>query len=207
MSPRTASAPRRLATLLAISLLGSGALWWGSDGFTAFTAEAARRRAVLAEPRPLPAVGLEDQDGRRFTLADYAGRQLAVEFVYTRCNSICSSLGTAFRQIRDGVPAVPGGDVALLSISFDPQHDDPAQLRDYAQRFGADGDAWRIARPADAGDLPALLATFGVVALPDGLGGFEHNAAIHQVGRDNRLRQISDLDAVVPVIDALRERS
>ncbi|MBI2308211.1 MAG: SCO family protein [Rhodocyclales bacterium] len=198
---------RRFLPLLSIALLGTATLWWGSDGFTAFTAEAARRQSVLAEPRPLPMVGLEDQDGRRFTLGDYAGRLLAIEFIYTQCNSICYSLGTTFRQLHDSVPtAALGRDLALLSISFDPQHDGPEQLREYGQRFGADGANWRIARPLAAAELPALLAAFGVVAIPDRLGGFEHNAAIHLVGRDNRLRQISDIDAAAPFVAAIREQ-
>ncbi|MBW7902757.1 MAG: SCO family protein [Rhodocyclaceae bacterium] len=199
---------RDLATTAAIALLGVAVLSWGSDGFTAFTAEAARRRQVLAEPRPLPAVGLEDQDGRRFSFADYAGRLLAVEFVYTRCDTVCYSLGAAFKQIRESVPAHRlGRDFALLSVSFDPVRDDPPRLREYAGRFGADGVHWRIARPADAGELAALLAAFGVVVVPDGLGGFEHNAAIHLVGRDGRLRRIADLDAVDAFVAGLERET
>lgn len=199
---------RDLATTAVIALLGVAVLAWGSDGFTAFTAEAARRRQVLAEPRPLPAVGLEDQDGQRFSFADYAGRLLAVEFVYTRCDTVCYSLGAAFKQIRDGVPAHRlGRDFALLSVSFDPAYDDPPRLREYAGRFGADGEHWRIARPADAGELAALLAAFGVVVVPDGLGGFEHNAAIHLVGRDGRLRHIADLDAVDAFVAGLERET
>lgn len=33
------------------------------------------------------------------------------------------------------------------------------------------------------------------VVIDDGMGGFEHNAAIHSLGRDGRLRLISDLGA------------
>lgn len=193
---------RALATTTACALLGGAVLWWGSDGLTAFTAESARRRAVLAEPRPLPAVALEDQDGRPLAFADYAGRRLAVEFIYTRCDSVCYSLGAAFRQIGE---RLPGGDPALLSISFDPAHDDPARLREYGERFGADGKRWRIARPRSGDDLAALLAAFGVVVVADEIGGFEHNAAIHLVGDDGRLRQISDLDAVDAFVAGLAD--
>lgn len=193
--------PRQLAASALVALLGTATLGWGSDGFTAFTSEAVRRQSVLHQPRPLPASTFEDQDGHRFTLQDYAGKLLAIEFVYTRCNTICYSLGSSFRQIRERVPAAAlGRDFALLSISFDPRHDDPARLREFGQRFGADGLHWKIARPADERQLAALLAAFGVVVIPDGLGGFEHNAAIHLVGRDGRLQQISDLDAVAPVV-------
>jgi len=186
--------------------IGFATLAWGSDGFTAFTAEAARRRSVLEAPRPLPDIALEDQDGRHFAFADYAGRLLAIEFIYTRCETICYRLGSTFRQVHDALPAAAlGRDVVLLSISFDPQHDGPEQLRDYAGRFGADGRRWRIARPA-TGDLPTLLASFGVVAIDDGRGGFEHNAALLLVGRDGRLQQIDDADAVAPFVAGIRGR-
>ncbi|MCK9988806.1 MAG: protein SCO1 [Azoarcus sp.] len=186
---------RSVAVTALVTVLGSGAFWWGTDGFTAFTAETARRADILRAPRPLPAAVLEDQDGRVFSLDDYRGRLLAVEFIYTRCTTICNSLGMAFRQIRDRVPAEAlGRDVALLSISFDPERDDPASLKAYGIAHGADGEHWRLARVRDAAQLRALLEAFGVVVIADRFGGFEHNAAIHLVGRDGRLVEISDLD-------------
>ncbi len=192
-----------VATALA-ALLGSGALWWGTDGLTAYTAETARRAEILRAPRALPSAALEDQDGRAFSLQDYQGRLLAVEFIYTRCTTLCRSLGMAFKQIRDRVPPqVLGRDFALLSISFDPQHDDPASLRAYGRNYGADGTHWRIARVRNETELRALLGAFGIVVIPDGLGGFEHNAAIHLLGRDGRLMQISDLDEPIPFAERL----
>lgn len=187
---------RSVAVTALVTVLGSGAFWWGTDGFTAFTAEAARRADILRAPRPLPAAVLEDQDGRVFGFDDYRGRLLAVEFIYTRCTTICTSLGMAFRQIRDRVPAEAlGRDIALLSISFDPERDDPPSLKGYGIAHGADGEHWRLARVRDAAQLRALLEAFGVVVIADRFGGFEHNAAIHLVGRDGRLVEISDLDA------------
>ena len=178
-----------------VTLLGIGAFWWGTDGLTAFTAETARRVDILRSPRPLPVVVLEDQDGRAFSLQDYQGRLLAVEFIYTRCTTICRSLGMAFRQIRDHVPQrALGRDFALLSISFDADQDDAASLKSYGHTYGADGAHWRVARVRSKADLKPLLDAFGVVVIPDELGGFEHNAAIHLVGRDGKLTQISDID-------------
>ncbi|HUX30254.1 MAG TPA: SCO family protein [Thiobacillus sp.] len=170
-------------------------MWWGTDGLSAFTAETARRIDILRSPRRLPAVVLEDQDGRAFHLQDYRGRLLAVEFIYTHCATLCRSQGMVFKQIRDGVPRQAlGSEFALISISFDPDRDDLTSLKAYGQTYGADGTYWRIARVRRAADLKLLLDAFGVVVIPDGLGGFEHNAAIHLIGRDGRLAQISDLD-------------
>lgn len=186
-------AARSFAATALVSLLGTAVLWWSTDGFSAFTTESARRAQVLRSPRQLPATVLEDQDGRPFSLRDYRGRLVAVEFIYTRCPTVCRSLGIAFRQVRDGVPPEAlGRDFVLVSISFDPQRDGPAALRGYGQAHGADGVRWRIARVRSAAELKPLLDAFGIVVIPDGLGGFEHNAAIHLIGRDGKLAEISD---------------
>jgi protein SCO1 len=186
---------RSFAASTLVTFLGIGVFWWGTDGLVAFTAETARRVDILSSPRRLPAVVLEDQDGRAFSLQDYQGRFLAVEFIYTRCTTICRSLGMAFRQIRDHVPQrALGRDFALLSISFDTDQDNAASLKAYGHSYGADGAHWRVARVRSKADMKPLLDAFGVVVIPDKLGGFEHNAAIHLVGRDGKLAQISDID-------------
>lgn len=187
---------RTLGAALLVVLVALAVFAWGTDDFRAFTAETARREQVLRQPHALPSVTLEDQDGRRFGLEAYRGRLVAVEFIYTGCQSICRSLGTAFKQIHDTVaPQRFERDFALLSISFDPQRDDPAALAAWAQAHGADGQHWRVARVADPAELASLLAAFGVIAIPDGLGGYEHNAAIHLLDRNGRLARIDDIEA------------
>lgn len=196
---------RGLATSLLVATLGSSLLWFGTDGLAAFTSEAARRNAVLSQPRPLPAALLEDQDGRPFRLQDYRHKLVAVEFIYTRCVTMCSALGAGFRLIRDSIPAAAlGRDVALVSISFDPQNDTPERLKAYARRYGADGHGWRIARVRDEAELAALLATFGITVIPDGAGGFEHNAAIHLLDRSGQLALIADYNQPLTFATHLR---
>lgn len=195
-----------LVTALAVTVLGIATLAWGTDGFRAFTDEGARRLAVHTSPRPLPAVTLQDQTGRRFGLDELRGRLLAVEFIYVNCPSVCRALGQAFQRVRDALPAsVPGRELVLLSISFDPERDRPARLADYAARYGADAEAWRVARVEDPDELRALLRSFGIVVIPDGFGGFEHNAALHLVDRDGRLVRIEDHDRPLAFVERIRE--
>ncbi len=195
---------RSIAASVLVSLLGISFLWWSTDGFSAFTAETARRLEVLRSPRALPTTLLEDQDGQLFRLQDYQGRLVAVEFIYTRCTTLCRSMGMAFRQIRDRVPAqILQHDFALLSISFDPERDDLSSLKAYGKTYDADGKHWRIARVRNAADLKPLLKAFGVVAIPDGLGGFEHNAAIQLIGRNSKLIQIVDIDNPLQFADRI----
>ena len=187
-----------------MSLVGISVLWWSTDGFSAFTTETARRLDILHSPRPLPATVLEDQDGHLFRLQDYRGRFVAVEFIYTRCTTLCRSLGMAFKQIRDRVPQQAlDRDLAMVSISFDTERDDLPSLKAYGQTYGADGTHWRIARVRNAAELKPLLKTFGIVVIPDGLGGFEHNAAIHLLGRDGRLTQIIDISDPLQFADRI----
>jgi len=91
----------------------------------------------------------------------------------------------------------------LLSISFDPAHDDPASMKEYGEAYDADGNVWRIARVTDRMQLQSLLDAFGIIVIPDEFGGFEHNTALHLVGRDGRLMLISDIDKAVPFAEAV----
>jgi protein SCO1/2 len=194
-----------LASLAVVVALGAVFLWWSTDELRAFTSEGARRLEVARHPRDLPEALLTDQDGTPFRLADLKGRWVVVEFVYTRCVTVCSALGNSFERIaRRLPPGRLGGDVILLSVSFDPANDDRAALGDFAGRYvGAGGPGWRVARVADGSQLAALLSTFGVVVVPDGAGGFEHNAALHVVDPRGRLSRIHDVTAADQVLAEL----
>lgn len=200
------SARHSIVMTVLVTILGFGVLWRSTDGFAAFTAEAVRRAQILRAPRPLPAVVLEDQDGHAFNLQDYRGKLVAIEFIYTRCSTICRALGMAFGQIRDHVPQpMLGSKFALLSISFDTARDDTGKLKSYSDAYGADSRYWRIARVRSAADLKLLLDAFGIIVIPDGLGGFEHNAAIHLLDRDGRLVLISDINEPVLFADRIAQ--
>jgi protein SCO1/2 len=182
------------AGVLAASL-GLATLWLGTNGFRVFTAEGARRLAVLETPRPLPEVELQDRRGMVFRFDDFSGKLVLVNFIYTRCPDICSELGDSFERIRAALAQpVLERQVVLLSISFDPQHDGPVELADYAERYDAADAAWRFARVADSQEMQELLEAFGVVVIPDEFGGFTHNAAIHLVNRRGQLARIFDYD-------------
>lgn len=188
---------RTAAATLALCLSVGTLLFAGTDGFRAWTSEQARRNAIARAPRRLPETGLEDQDGRRFTLAEYRGVPVAVNFVYTRCRALCTLSSAGFEQLdRDERRRAADGmrRLDLLSISFD-SSDTPERLRNYASRHSADGRTWRFARIRDARERAALLETFGIVVIPMPGGDFQHNAAVHLVDADGRLARVLDLDA------------
>lgn len=188
-----------LRTLLASSaILAAGAAAFGiaTDGLRAFTSETARRIEIQEHPRDVPAtLPLQAADGSDLDFARLRGRWLLVDFIYTRCPTICSLLGGEFSQLQDRL-AVPIAQnrVRLLSISFDPAHDTPQQLAEYQRHLGDRGAGWIAARPRDQEGSDTLMRLFGITAVPDGMGGFVHNASIAVVDPRGRLVTILDYD-------------
>lgn len=127
------------------------------------------------------------------------GRACILDFIYTSCPTLCLELGDRFEQLqaairRDGLAAR----VSLCSVSFDLARDEVPELADYAARHRADPRIWRIVRPLTAPDLERLLDLFQVVVLPDGYGGFVHNAALHVVDAGGQIVAITDsIDAAL----------
>jgi protein SCO1 len=190
-----------LPLLAFVAAAGLGALSWATDGFRVVTSEGARRLAVERSPPALPDVPLLDQNGQQFSLADYRGKTALVDFIYTGCPTICGVLGDDFRNVLALARGPAHADIHLLSISFDPAHDDRQALRQYASRYGAAPPYWRVAAPAKA-DLSALLHAFGVVVIPDGFGGCVHSSAVYVIDPQGRLARILDVDAPARLIAA-----
>lgn len=187
---------RTAAASLVICAAGAALVARGTDGFRALTSEQARRNVIARAPRAIPVTALEDQDGRFFTLGEYRGRAVAVDFVYTLCRSICTLSSAGFQRLDRAERSrhADGRRLQLVTISFDPR-DTPARLREYASHYGADGHEWRFARVRDAGDLTQLLNAFGIVVIPAPGGDFQHNAAMHLLDASGRLARVLDPDA------------
>jgi protein SCO1 len=108
-------------------------------------------------PKPgdkVPDFAMINQDGKRIHLRAYQGDVLLVTFIYTRCPfpDFCPLVSKNFSQIYASLRKDPslGPKIRLLSVSFDPEHDTPAVLRQYAGTFrqttgGNPFDRWQFA--------------------------------------------------------------
>ncbi len=190
-----------------VLVVGSTLAWHATLGFKAFTWESYRRLYVLKQPIDMPDLQLQDQDGRLFTPAEYKGKLVLVNFVYTRCPGLCTFSGSVYGRLLKALAHDNRRDqVQLLSISLDPVYDTPVHLREYRSRFTrATNAAWRVARPLPAQGGVNLLAQFGVISIPDGLGGIKHNAAIHLIDRKGRLVQILDENDYANILRVVNE--
>jgi protein SCO1/2 len=195
-----------IATLL---VLTAGVLAFSglTRGFTVLTAESARRQSVAAAPMRIPELtGIDQQGARRPAFGRDAGRVLIVDFIYTRCTSLCSALGSSYQQLQNSIEAQHlEHAVRLVTVSFDPAHDTPATIREYAARLGAKPDLWTILTPLDPEALRRSLSAFGVVAIPAPQGQFVHNAAFHVIDRHGRLARIIDITQPAAALSAARQ--
>jgi len=82
---------------------------------------------------------LTNQDGRKISLQDLRGKIVVVTFIFTNCESGCLISTVKLKDVQSAFKNKP---VHLVSISFDPAHDTPARLKDYATHFEADLKNW-----------------------------------------------------------------
>lgn len=187
---------RGAALSVVLLALGGWGLAQATNGFRAFTTQSARTLEVRAQPRAVPDVALQDATGARWDLGALRGQWVVVDFMYTRCNTVCAVMGSKFSQLQKDLAAPLAADhVRLLSISFDPGFDGPTQLQGYLHRFGQESDRWAAVRPTDARALKALQHTFGITVIPDGLGGYTHNDGFGIVNPQGELVDIAGATA------------
>lgn len=194
----TGGIARTLAAIVVVLALGLLAVGGVTRGFAAVTADGVRRIDLERAPRALPALPLIDQTGKTLSLADYGGASPYTTFVtliYTSCETICrtSASGLAFLQQEIRKRGLEDR-VRLLTLSFDPFNDTPTALDKYARGLGAETSIWRTATVAATPDLQAMLGLFDIVVLPDGLGGYSHNAALFRIDESGKLMKAYDID-------------
>jgi protein SCO1 len=125
------------------------------------------------QPQPgerVPDFALVNQDGKRISLNSFSGKVLLVTFIYTRCPfpDFCPLVSKNFSKIYAALRNDPTLEsrVHLLSVSFDPGHDSPAALKQYAGTFsqttgGDPFDRWEFAT-VPAKELPEVADFFGL---------------------------------------------
>ncbi len=184
---------------LAVLIAGLAVLLFATSGGQAFTTETLRRSQINAAPAQIESFEITTSIGEKTSLhALLADQSLGskvwlVDFVYTRCQTLCSSLGSIYQQLQAQIESRRLSDqIGLLSISFDPAHDDAPALKAYATRMQMNPAVWQIATLTQWQDRRRLLDAFGIMVLPAPLGEFEHNAALHLLKADGQLVRIID---------------
>jgi len=141
----------------------------------------------LAVGQAVPDFTLTDQQKRATRFRQFAGKVVALNFVYTRCAlpEYCYRSSNNFGVLQKQFQERLGKDLVLLTVTFDPVHDQPETLRNYAKTWKADAENWRFLTGA-APDVQRVCDLFGVNFVPDE-GLFVHSLHTAIIGRDGKL--------------------
>ncbi|WP_110971059.1 SCO family protein [Pseudomonas huaxiensis] len=151
-------------------------------------------------------VALLDQDGMPVRLEKdlVADRITVIGFIYTRCTTVCPVVSSIMGKVQQRLGGRVGEEVQLVSLSVDPQHDDPKRLNDYARAF-QHGPGWRW-----------LTGTpYAVTETLKGLGSFSADLGNHpplilvgdgRTGHWTRFYGFTDPDKLVGEVDRLSAR-
>jgi protein SCO1 len=140
-SPRTA-APIGTSLSLAMLIVLAGAVTL--TGCHKPTQDSAERGGFAMRDASdcLPDITLVDQHGHNVSLASLKGKPVLFDFIYTSCPGPCLLLTARMKKIADRLGPKLGTEVRIVSITVDPEHDQPKRLLAYASAQGANVNGW-----------------------------------------------------------------
>lgn len=155
--------------------------------------------STIPEPQigaSIPDFTLTNQNNTPLTKNDFRHHLTLVTFIYTRCPlpDYCPLMSENFAKIKNALRENQDlrEKVKLLSISFDPSHDTPAVLRDYAERYYAKQDAlpsWDFATGKPE-QIAAMARFFGVNYETSSDGAINHTLVTALISPDGKLIKI-----------------
>ncbi len=142
---------------------------------------------TLALGDTVPDFTLRDHRGQPFAWASARGKVVAVNFIYTRCPlpEVCPRLASHFARLQK---RFAGSDVVLLSLTLDPQFDTVEVLGEYAKKWRADGETWRLLT-GGLDEVAQVAARFGMVYWAE-QGLLTHTSMTGVIDRQGKLRAI-----------------
>jgi protein SCO1/2 len=182
------------AVLLLAVVLGI-ALWQASDDLPGLGRGVGTGTPSIGAP-----FILTDQDGKRRSSRDFAGKYMLIYFGYTYCPDVCP---TTLALMQDAIGRLgPKADrIVPVFITVDPARDTPAQLKSYLKSFGPDF----VGFTGSARDVAKVAADYRVYfrkhPLDGGGYGMDHSSVIYLMGPDGKFVAYWDDTSIGP--DAL----
>jgi protein SCO1/2 len=123
------------------------------------------RSAYREVGETMPDFALYDQTGQVVQSRRFQGKQVMLNFIYTRCPvaTMCPAATTSMIAAQKLAREAGIRNIEFVSISFDSADDTPGVLRDYADARGIDTSNFSFLTGPD-GAIKDLLTQFGVIA-------------------------------------------
>ncbi len=146
----------------------------------------------------LPHYQLVDENNENFDSQSLEGRVVLYHFHFLSCPSICPELMELMQKIQKRVRGI-GQEIALISISVDPEEDTPQKLFKKARQLKANPYIWKFLTGAQQ-DIEQLV-TEGFMStlsekeqISDSLYDIVHSGQIFLVDQEHRVRALFATD-------------
>ncbi|MEN2992341.1 MAG: SCO family protein [Bacteroidia bacterium] len=175
----------KASLLLWGSVGGAGLLaggWWAYQTYIPPTPRSPQSLLPLLARYPLT-----DPQGHPADISALGGKVVLLNFVYTRCPSVCPRLQAQLRAVLQALPPSPC--LVAVSISLDPERDTGSVWLAHQYSYAVPGHTWLFWRPASQKWAFALAKTvFGLSATALPQGEILHADAILLLDNEGRLR-------------------
>ena len=146
----------------------------------------------------IPDFALYDQEGRVVQSARFRGKQIMLNFIFTRCPvaNMCPASTLKMMAMQKLAREAAIGNLELISITLDPAYDTPGVLKEYATVRGIDTNNFSfLTGPENA--IKDLLTQFGVIAEFKG-DLLQHTLSTLLIGENGKIIHRADGSAWEP---------
>jgi len=155
--------------------------------------------SALRIPQPgdeVPDFTLVNQNGKTIQFHQFRGKPLLLTFIYSRCPfpDYCPRMSNNFAQVMQQLQKAPRvfGEAQLLSVSIDPEHDKPAAMRNYGERYVGRVDPrfahWQFA--SGSPEQVRKVADFFGLAYNQKDGQIVHGLVTVLIGKDGKVAKV-----------------
>lgn len=140
----------------------------------------------------VPDFALIDTDAHVVKLSQFAGKVVALNFIYTSCAlpTFCYRMSNNFGVLQRRFKKQLGRDLVLLTLTFDPERDAPEVLAKYARTWKANPAVWHFLT-GPVPEVHRVTEMFGMDFFPDeGL----MNHSLHTAVLDRRQRVVANIE-------------
>ena len=153
-----------------------------------------RQVEPLNEGDLLPDYHFTNQLGQAISTSQFKGQALAITFLFTRCPfpNFCPLMANNFAETQKKLLAMPHAPTNwhLLTITFDPEFDTPAVLKQYAEAHDdTDPARWTFATGA-LDDITAIGQQFNLAFWKEQTGIISHNLRTVVIDSSGRVQKI-----------------
>jgi len=161
-----------------------------SQTITTLDEKAALAKSQVAIGNVVSDYAMLNRAGKPVRLADYHGKPLLVNFIYTGCFNVCPTTTKNMQKAVEGLVNRIGADrFNIVSIGFNQPFDSPQTMKSFALQYGVHLPNWDFLSPAQA-LVPELTRDFGFSFVQTS-AGFDHLNQVTIVDAQGRIvRQV-----------------